>query len=282
MELIDIIRRSNPPRPWEEGEKIPWHEPAFSRRMLQEHLSQAHDAASRRAATIDRHVAWIHGELLQGRPTRVLDLGCGPGLYTGRLARLGHTCVGIDFSPASIEYARETAAREGLACTYVLQDVRTAAYGADFGLAMFIFGELNVFRPADAEDILRKAWQALAPGGYLLLEPHPFSVVQASGKQPAHWYATASGLFSERPHLCLEESFWDEATETATERYYILDAQTGQVTRYASTMQAYSDRAYRDLLERCGFSGVEFYPALAALPGAPQSDLIAITARKPS
>ena len=87
--------------------------------MLKEHLSQEHDAASRRAAIIDGQVAWIHDHLLQGNPTRILDLCCGPGLYANRLARLGHRCVGIDFSPASIAYARERSEAGGLSCTYI-------------------------------------------------------------------------------------------------------------------------------------------------------------------
>ena len=102
MKLMDIVRRQRVPKPWSEGEKIPWNDPEFSRRMLDEHLSQAHDAASRRFEIIDKHVDWIHTHVLKGNPTRILDLGCGPGLYTNRLARLGHHCVGIDFSPASI------------------------------------------------------------------------------------------------------------------------------------------------------------------------------------
>ena len=81
MNLIDIITRQSPPKPWAEGEKIPWNDLGFSERMLREHLSQEHDAASRRSAVIDRHVDWIHHTLLTGQPTQLLDLGCGPGLY---------------------------------------------------------------------------------------------------------------------------------------------------------------------------------------------------------
>ena len=114
MKLIDIVHRQAKPEPWAEGEKIPWHDPDFSQRMLEEHLSQEHDLASRRLATIDRHVAWIHGTVLSERPVSILDLGCGPGLYTNRLAGLGHTCLGIDFAPASIAYAREQAEGQGL------------------------------------------------------------------------------------------------------------------------------------------------------------------------
>ena len=136
MNLLDLINRIQVPAPWSEGEKIPWDEPGFSERMLKEHLSQEHDAASRRFGKIDAHVDWIHHRLLSGRATRILDLGCGPGLYASRLARLGHECVGIDFSPASIAYGVETAEREGLACTYVQEDVRNDIYDNDFGLVM--------------------------------------------------------------------------------------------------------------------------------------------------
>ena len=69
---------------WCRPYKIPWDDPDFSRRMLAEHLSQDHDLASRRTEWIDRQVAWIHQDLLKGRPVRILDLGCGPGFYSHR------------------------------------------------------------------------------------------------------------------------------------------------------------------------------------------------------
>ena len=99
--------------PWAEGDNIPWDDPEFSERMLAEHLNQEHDLASRKAETIDQHVRWIHSEVLDSRSARVLDLACGPGLYTLRLAQLGCDCFGIDFSPASIRHAKQRAAEEG-------------------------------------------------------------------------------------------------------------------------------------------------------------------------
>ena len=282
MDLSDIIRRTVPPAPWAEGEKIPWHEPAFSRRMLAEHLSQAHDAASRRSERIDAHLGWIHRELLGGRPTRILDLGCGPGLYASRLAKLGHECVGIDFGPASIAYAAERAGEEGLACTYRLDDLRRADFGEGFGLAMQIYGELNVFRPQEAAAILRKAHHALDAGGTLLLEPHTFDAVKLAGEAPRTWHSFESGLFSDRPHLWLEESFWDEATRTATTRYLIVDAETADVTRHAATMQAYTDADYRSLLAEVGFDDVRFVPSLTGGEDGVQPGLFGVVARRRS
>ena len=90
MTLLDLASRAIPALPWHEGDNIPWDDPAFSVRMLREHLAQSHDAASRRAITINRQVDWLHRGVLDARPVAILDLGCGPGLYTSRLARLGH------------------------------------------------------------------------------------------------------------------------------------------------------------------------------------------------
>lgn len=280
MSLLELVHRRPVPEPWAEGEKIPWHDPQFSSRMLEEHLSQEHDAASRRFGKVDRHVDWIHRQVLSGNPTRVLDLGCGPGLYTSRLARLGHECVGIDFSPASIAHARIESLGAGLRCTYLHEDIRVAEYGGGFGLVMLIFGEFNVFRPADARGILNKARHALEDDGFLLLEPHTYAAVREIGQQPPSWYSAESGLFSDRPYLCLQESFWDVESETATTRYLVVDASTGNVTRHADSMQAYTDQQYQSLLAECGFGEPEIYPSLTGEVDSSQGGLMAIVARK--
>jgi SAM-dependent methyltransferase len=286
MNLLDVVQRQAVPEPWAEGEKIPWHDPDFSRRMLKEHLSQAHDAASRRFVRIDRSVEWIHTHVLGETPTRVLDLGCGPGLYTSRLAKLGHTCVGIDYGPASIAYAREQASREELACEYVEGDIRTTDYGggseasAAYGLVMQIYGELNVFRPQEARRILEKAYDALEPGGKVLLEPHTYDGVRALGEGPRTWYTQKSGLFSERPHLVLHEPFWHEGQAVAVERYYVVDVETAEITRHAASTQAYTRAQYQELLTTCGYEAVTFYPSLEGDEGVEDGILMGIVAEK--
>jgi SAM-dependent methyltransferase len=282
MNLLDIVQRTPAPEPWAEGEKIPWNEPGFSARMLAEHLTQEHDAASRRAERIDEQVRWIHQHLLQGRPSRVLDLGCGPGLYTQRLAALGHSCVGIDFGPASIAHARAQASANGADCVYIEGDIRSTDFGPDgsYDLAMLIYGELNVFRRTDAIAILQKAWRALAPGGLLLLEPHTFEAVREEGQRPSTWYTSENGLFSERPHLALYEAIWHAAQAVTIHRYFIVDAETGAVTRYASSMCAYTSEGYRQLLADAGFGEPVCYPSLTGQADRSQSQLLAIVVRR--
>jgi 2-polyprenyl-3-methyl-5-hydroxy-6-metoxy-1,4-benzoquinol methylase len=268
MNLLGLLQRAPIPEPWAEGDNIPWNDAEFSSRMLREHLSQEHDLASRKSETIDRHVEWIHTVLLKRSPARILDLGCGPGLYASRLARLGHTCVGIDYGPAAVAYAAQQAKDQNLDCLYLQQDIRLAEYGTGFDLVMQIYGEINVFRPQDARTILRKAKAALKPGGLLLLEASTFALTEQTGREPATWFTSQSGLFSANAHMCLMENFWDlRQRNVATVRYFIVDLETGEVTRYAQSMQAYREEDYRGLLAECGFEQIEVLPGMALQAG---------------
>jgi SAM-dependent methyltransferase len=277
VNLTDLIKRESIARPWAEGEKIPWNDPDFSRRMLKEHLSQQHDAASRRSVKIKKHVDWINGTLLTQTPSHILDLGCGPGLYAARLATLGHAVVGIDFSPASIDYAIKHSPQN---CSYTLSDIRKADFGTGFDLVMFIYGEFNVFKPADARQILNKAHAALKPGGQLLLEVSTFDGVEQMGNMPSTWYSSKSGLFSDNPHLCLMETFWDEEQSIATQRFFIVDSKTSETTRYAFSTQAYDEDEFPALLEETGFGDVRVYPSLTGNVENEADEFMAIVARK--
>ena len=262
MDVTALLRRE-PIVPFAPGSRIPWNDRDFSERMLREHLSQHHDRASRRFEIIDRQVAWLHGSVLAGRPGRILDLGCGPGLYTGRLARAGHSCVGIDFSPAAITHARAEAERDGLECRYRLEDLREADLGADFDAILIWFGEFNTFSPAEADDLLSRVSRALGAGGKLILELHDADYVRGIGEIPPHWYAQAAGLFSDEAHLVLRESHWHEAESAATERYFVYHEDRA-VDTYAQSTQAYSEAELEAKLAAAGLTMVARYESIAS------------------
>jgi ubiquinone/menaquinone biosynthesis C-methylase UbiE len=248
--------------------------------MLKEHLNQEHDAASRRYEKINEHSRWIHSSLLNEKTTKILDLACGPGLYSNRFAKMGHDCVGIDYSHASIEYAKKQADKENLRCKYVCDDIRLAEYGTGFGLVMLIYGEFNIFRPSDARKILKKAYNALNPGGLILIEPHTFIAVKQIGQEKSFWYSCKNGLFSDNPYLCLEENFWNDVRRTATKRYFIVDAIDSNVTPYAQTFQAYTDTEYKSILEESGFHNVRFSQSLTGTEDESQAGLMALVAQR--
>jgi SAM-dependent methyltransferase len=278
--IVDIVNRVANPAPWSEGDNIPWDDPEFSERMLAEHLSQEHDLASRRSATIDEHVGWIFSAVLDGRPGRLLDLGCGPGVYAHRLSARGCDCVGVDFSPASIRHAREVAADEGLRCRFLHADVRYEAFGDGFDLVMMIFGQINVFPRDRAMEILTKAHAALTPGGCLLLEFQAFEQIHKGGEAGTSWYSAASGLFSDTPHLVLQENFWDEEAAASTTRFMIIDASTGAVSSYALSNEAYTEEELDDALRTAGFGEVQSFPSLSGKAFSGEADLPVVVARR--
>lgn len=251
-----IINRSMPPSPWAEGDNIPWNEPAFSERMLAEHLTQDHDLASRISETIDAQTAWIHSSVLGGRPSTVLDLACGPGLYLNRLGARGHSGVGIDFSPASIRHATSEASAGGLNTSFVEGDLRETGFGTGFDVCLLLYGQINVFRRDEAAHIVRRAAAALQPGGILVVEPQAFDHVKTVGRSAPTWSSHASGLFSNEPHILLTESFWDDTQHCTTQRFHVVTGGECEGSSHAMTSEAYTDDEFRALLTEGGFHSV--------------------------
>jgi len=244
---------------WDGAYKIPWDDPDFSRRMLTEHLSQEHDLASRKREMIRTQVQWIHKHICNNTPAKLLDIGCGPGLYIEQFAALDYDCCGIDFSPASIEYAKINL---GDNARLVNGDIRSVNFGSGYDLAMMVFGEFNVFSPDECRKILKKTCEALAPGGKLLLEAHAFEAVERMGRTPNSWYKSGPGLlglFSDDPHICLTENQWLDKQQTALQQFHILDAADGTVTSYRSTTKAWTIDQYRNLLKEAGFANVTIH-----------------------
>lgn len=259
MNLIDIIKRENDLKPWIEGERIPWDDPEFSKRVLKEHLSQQSSAASKQMRVIQKECAWIFNSLMKNQPGKILDLGCGPGLYTEIFAQKRNFCVGIDFAPAAIEYAKKHATKN---CAYILGDIRTMDYGEGFDAVVYLFGAINLLPSEDAKKVLRKAYQALKPGGIFLVESSSIESVDQIGNQPSMWYSAEDGLFSTKPHLCLMESFWDESSNTATERYYIVDGESGQVEHHCASTKGYEEDELEHNLLDVGFRNIRFFENL--------------------
>jgi SAM-dependent methyltransferase len=240
---------------WKGAYKLPWDEPAFSGRMLAEHLAQHRDMASRRSGWIDRQVEWIHNDLLKGRAARVLDLGCGPGFYAARLTERGHRCCGIDFSPASIDHARRHTP-DATRCTFVQGDIRAVAFAGPYDLAMILYGELNVFSPTEALAILRKARTALEPDGLVICELQTPEAIESVGRGASSGEHSEAGLFSARPHRCRTDNQWLPEQRVAIQTFTVTEDGEARPRVYRSTTKAWADDELKTLLRDAGFKAV--------------------------
>jgi len=241
------------PEPFGPGSKLPWDDPDFSKRMLAEHLSQAHDMASRQESRIETQIDWLSAHALPAPPARVLDLGCGPGLYCERLTEIGHRCHGVDFSPASIAHAKESSQAKGLECEYTLTDLRTFEPSTKHDAALVLFGEFNTFAPNDAERLLGMVRRALKPEGVAIFEVSSSASVEQIGAAPATWWRDEGGLFGDDPHIVLKQARYDVDAQASVEIFDVIELGNGEATRYASSTQAYTDDQYRAMFTKAGF-----------------------------
>jgi SAM-dependent methyltransferase len=277
--LAMLRERRVPAFPWVNGENLPWAEPAFSQRMLQEHLDQTHAAASRPLDEILTHVDGLERGLKLSPGDRILDVTCGPGLYCHELARRGYRVIGVDFAPASIGYAREKAAEEGLSCTFVQQDVRRMDFHEEFEAVVLLYGQLNAFTKDDAADLLRRVAKALVPGGRFIAEVHNMEYIDQ--EHYTDWEVSEGGLFGDYPQLCLREQFWSEEVQAALDRYYILNIQTGEMQEYAVCEQGYTLDGYRALLAQASLKLNHVYGGWDGHPASEADEWFLLLAEKP-
>ena len=126
-------------------------------------VSQSWNAAQ--YAQQGRFVADLAGgvlDLLAPRPgERILDLGCGDGALTAKIAASGAEVVGIDSSPSMVEAAR------ALELNVQLMNGEVLPFDAEFD-AVFSNAALHWVRNQDA--MLAGVHRALKPGGRFVAE----------------------------------------------------------------------------------------------------------------
>lgn len=256
-ELLErMLEYSGKPRVFEKGTSNFWDDPHISKYMLEAHLNPDKDAASRRFSTIDCTVKWINENFLKGN-SRILDLGCGPGLYAERLARLGHSVLGIDFSKRSIDYAKESAARNGLDIEYVYKNYIEMDYSEEFDLVILIYCDFGVLNNADRDALLSKIYKALKPGGCFIFDVFGEDF-KRERKTSRKWEILNSGFWSDKRHIVLSETFHYPGDKVFLNQYIVVD-EAGKLEVYRAYDRYYSEEDLHEILSKYGFNNQEFH-----------------------
>lgn len=251
-----------------------WDDPYIATQMLLAHLDPTLDAASRRPETIMRSVAWIVETLGLQPGMDLLDLGCGPGLYTQRFAALGFNVTGMDLSENSLAYAREHDA----ASTYIHQNYVTLDHEAAYAVVTLIYGDFCVLEDADRDRLLDAIRRALRPGGAFVLDvTTPVHVEQEAF--PNEWYvAPEGGFWKPGPHLVLQQRYHYPEADTTLDQYLVLEA-NGTLSVYHNWLHHYTPATLIPVLEAHGFTVEGVYGDLTGAPYTAASRWLGVVAR---
>jgi SAM-dependent methyltransferase len=261
------------------GEPLFWQDAYIARQMLKTHLDPKTDLASRKPETIDKSAAWIISQLNLTPGSKILDLGCGPGLYTIRFSRRGCRVTGMDFSQNSIDYARLQARQEGLDIEYIYKDYLTLDFDGVFDAVSLIYYDLGVLAEPDRLELLRRVAHALKPGGFFV-----FDVVtefsRSEAKKHRHWDVCLSqGFWRPGPYLELFQT-WDYPEAKAFLDQYLIIEENGKMTTYNIWEHHFSKGKLYEELTRSGFAGMNFWSDLMGSPYLDHSGSIGVIARK--
>ena len=237
------------------GTAVMWTDPYISRKLLDFHLNPDVDAASRKRESIERTLDWIRS-YIGTTPCDILDLGCGPGLYTQRLAAAGHRVTGVDFSDNSLDYAKACAARENLDIAYVKKNYLELEFENRFDLAMIIYNDLCVLSPADRDRFMQNVRRALRPGGLFLFDATNTSRLEEKVLAEAWEVSLQDGFWRQGPYVALSRGYLYKEEHTLLEQRLILEPD-GSAESYHFWHRCYDPVEMGNILGARGFALIE-------------------------
>lgn len=110
-------------------------------------------------------------DVLRGFPLQKgLDIGCGGGWFTRAFQRNGYQMTGLDVSAEMLNYAQETARKEGVRSEYLLGDIAKMKLPKRFDFATAINDCINYIPKNKLDAAFKNVGGALKKGGVFLFD----------------------------------------------------------------------------------------------------------------
>jgi SAM-dependent methyltransferase len=188
--------------------------------------------------------------LLPDPPATVLDVPCGDGRLTSRLAAAGYAVTGVDLIASEVEHAREAAAAAGVEARFELGDLRALP---DVGRVDALVSWGNAFGylvPAETARSLASMHAALRPGGRLVLESMTVaeSFLVAGFKPSTEW---------EYGGIRLSATNHYRVSESRLESDFTFEDAEGLVEHTRAAHHVHTSGEVVRMLQQAGFGDIE-------------------------
>ena len=257
MKILDIHNNTTKPKLYEKGNAVMWTDKHISQQLLHVHLNSEVDLGSRKPETIDKTLDWILANS-ENKQLNILDLGCGPGLYSEKLAEKGHNVTGVDFSANSIEYAKKTAKNKKLKINYLQENYLNLDLEENsFDLVILIFTDFGPLLPDEREQLLLNIKRVLKPNGVFIFDVLNDKNIE-NKISPKNWETASEGFWKNEPYLALSESFVYKENKVVLYQHIVVDTQENlSVYRFWTHFFSHSDLS--EILQEHSFINLSFY-----------------------
>jgi SAM-dependent methyltransferase len=196
-------------------------------------------------------------KLLPGTARRIVDLACGTGIVTVRLAGPGRTVLGIDRSAGMAAVAARR-----LPGRIAVGDATRLPLGSGSADAVTIVWLLHLLSPDQAERVIAEAARVLRPDGALITTVDKSDAAYRTGDDLARL------IWPVRAGTAAAQAAQADAADRVIALARTYGLEPAAETTFTGTGQGLSPRAQaRQLRERKpGWATEELHAALAALP----------------
>lgn len=207
----------------------------------------------------------------------VLELGCGTGNLTARLAEKGYDMIGIDAAPEMLETAMDKKREKGYDILYLLQDMREFELYGTVRAVVSACDSINyITEPDELEQVFCLVNNYLDPSGIFVFDFNTeYKYRELLGNQTIAEDREESSF--------IWDNYYDE--EERINEYELTLFIREEDGRYRKYQEAHFQRAYtlkeiRELIEKSGMEFIAAYDAYTKNPPHGKSERISVAARE--
>ena len=257
-----------------------WQDPYISEHLLYAHLDDETDQGSRKYESIVQAVNWLCGYMSLPKKSKLLDLGCGPGLYSENFFAQGFDVTGIDFSHNSIRYAKNQAAEFGYPINYICKNYLDIDFENEFDVVTLIYGDLCVLTHQDRNSLLQKVKRALKPNGYLIFDLFTRHYFETREPDQSWYVSNYDGFWSDKEHLLLQSHFKYKNEKVRLDKYTLIFAD-GKMRTHHIWKHYFSLKRAIDMVQQHNFTVKDYWSNLRGRPYEKESPWIGMIVQKP-
>ena len=206
----------------------------------------------------------------------LLDLACGTGTMSLKMAERGYDVIGIDNSPEMLSEAREKAYEAGEDILFLCQDMCSIDLYGTVECTLCLLDSLNHL---ESEEELLAAFKGVSlftvPGGLFIFDVNT---------QYKHKYVLADNTFvyDNDDVYCVWQNEYDDESGRVEIFLDFFEEENGLYRKSSEyfTERAFSDETIRKLLKESGFSDIKTYGELSKDAPSEKEERVFYVARK--